>query len=175
MPSPRAFFMRGSSLDADEPRLDDLYREVVLDHYRSPRGRDPVAHPDVVNIGLNPLCGDEVTVSLKFEGGRVSGVQAASLGCSISVASGSMMAELLKGKTREEVMRLLETFRSMMHGDAAPVGAELGDLEALQGVRKYPVRIKCALLPWMTLKDALEGGAGKPTTTDGDDSPGRLE
>ena len=154
---------------SDEARMDDLYREVVMDHYRSPRGKAEVDNPDLVNAGVNPLCGDEIKVSVKFDGDRVVGVQALSHGCSISVASASMMAELLAGRTRQEADKLIEAFRSMMRGEPPPEGMELGDLDALQGVRKYPVRVKCALLPWMTLKDALTaeaGGPAAPTSTE---------
>ena len=146
----------------DEARMDDLYREVVMDHYRSPRGKAQVESPDLVNVGLNPLCGDEIKVAVRFDGDRVVAVQALSHGCSISVASASMMAELLAGRTREEAVKLIEACRAMMRGDPVPEGLEMGDLEALQGVRKYPVRVKCALLPWMTLKDALAAEAGAP-------------
>ena len=153
----------------DESRLDDLYREVVLDHYRSPRGKAEVPDPDLVNVGLNPLCGDEIKVAVKFDGDRVVGVQALSHGCSISIASASMMAELLAGRTRGEAERLIEAFRAMMRGEPLPDGLDVGDLEALQGVRKYPVRVKCALLPWMTLRDALSAenhGQEEPTSTE---------
>jgi len=139
----------------DEQRMDDLYREVIMDHYRSPRGKSEVDNPDFVNVGLNPLCGDEIKVAIKLDGDRVVGVQALSHGCSISVASASMMAELLAGRTLAEAEKLIEAFRAMMRGEPLPEGLEVGDIDALQGVRKYPVRVKCALLPWMTLKDAL--------------------
>ena len=153
----------------DESRMDDLYREVVMDHFRSPRGKAEVDNPDLVNVGLNPLCGDEIKVAVKFDGERVVGVQALSHGCSISVASASMMAELLAGRTREEAGKLIEAFRAIMRGEPPPEGLELGDLDALQGVRKYPVRVKCALLPWMTLKDALTAESVEksgPTSTE---------
>jgi len=156
----------------DESRMDDLYREVVMDHYRSPRGKAEVENPDLVNAGVNPLCGDEIKVAVKFDGDRVVGVQALSHGCSISVASASMMAELLAGRTRGEAEKLIEAFRAMMRGEEPPAGLELGDLDALQGVRKYPVRVKCALLPWMTLKDALDtesGHTNNPTSTENEE------
>ena len=159
--------------DDKQPELEEMYREVVMDHYRSPRGKAEIASPDLSNIGLNPLCGDEIRVALKFTDGRVSGVQATSHGCSISVASGSIMAEMLRGKTREEATRLIDAARAMMKGEPLPEGLDLGDLEALKGVRKYPVRVKCALLPWMTLLDALDGEAGKPTSTEGEGPAGR--
>jgi len=137
------------------PDLDALYREVVLDHYRSPRGRHPVAHPHRKSEGKNPLCGDEVELALEMADGRIRAVQVRARGCSISVASGSMLAELLPGKTLEEARRLIKTFKSMMRGEPAQEGVDMGDLDALEGVRRFPVRIKCALLPWTTLEEAM--------------------
>ena len=143
--------------------LEDLYREVILDHYRNPRNRDPVESPDATAEGVNPLCGDEITLSLSFDGDRVADVSIVGQGCSISQSSASMMGEAIKGKSRDEIDELAARFRSMMdlETDAGDVldpttpGAVLGDLEALQGVRAYPVRIKCANLPWTTLAQAL--------------------
>jgi len=152
--------------------LDEIYRDVVLDHYRSPRGRKRLDHCDLENQGLNPTCGDEISLCLAFEGNRVKDVYADCRGCSISVASASMLAELIPGKTREEVERLLQVFKAMMHGEEVPEGIDIGDLDALQGVKRFPVRVKCALLAWMTLEDALrakdarEGGKSGPTTTE---------
>lgn len=159
-------------MDKPFAELDSLYREVVLDHYKSPRGREPVAAPDVEHEGYNPVCGDEVHLALAMDGAEVRDIQLKCRGCAISVASASMLAEILPGKTREEVERLAEIFRRMIHGEAPPEGVDLGDLEALRGVAKFPVRVKCALLPWMTLREALrawsEGRetAAKPTTTE---------
>jgi len=136
--------------------LSSLYRDVVMDHYRTPRGRAEVASPDVSHDGANPLCGDEVTVALKFEGDRIGKLQVKGRGCSISMASGSMMAELLQGRTVEEAKKTANAFRGLMHGDPWPAGVEQGDLDALEGVRKFPVRVKCAMLPWTTLEEALE-------------------
>jgi nitrogen fixation NifU-like protein len=146
---------RPSSSDRATPPLDDLYREVVLDHYRHPRGREELHDPNVSVQGYNPTCGDQVHVALALEGDRIREAQVECQGCSISVASGSMMAELLSGKTREEVDQLAEGFKAMMHGREAEPGLDLGDLEALEGVRQFPVRIKCALLAWTTLQEAL--------------------
>ena len=138
-----------------EPQLDELYREVVLDHYRTPRGRCPVQRADVHSRGHNPVCGDELEVSVQMEGEKVRGVHVLGRGCSISTASGSMLAELLPGKTRKEARTILQTFRSMMHGEAYAKDVDLGDLEALEGVKRFPVRIKCAMLAWTTLEDGL--------------------
>ncbi len=152
--------------------LDSLYREVVLDHYRSPRGREPIASPDVRHDGFNPVCGDEVHLALAMDDGAVRDVQLKCRGCAISVASASMLAEILPGKSREDVERLTEIFRRMIHGEAPPAGLDLGDLESLRGVAKFPVRVKCALLPWLTLREALKAlsegreSVDRPTTTE---------
>jgi nitrogen fixation NifU-like protein len=137
------------------PELDELYRQVVLDHYRRPRGTEPLAHPNLCSEGKNPLCGDEVEVAAEVEDGRIAKIQVRGRGCSISVASGSMMAELMKGKTLQEAQRLLDAFKKMMRGEPLPEDLDLGDLEALEGVQRFPVRIKCALLAWTTLEEAL--------------------
>lgn len=143
--------------------LDELYREVILDHYRNPRHRGRLEEPTAHAEGQNPLCGDEVSLDLRVEDGRVTAVAITGQGCSISQASASMMAEAVEGKTVAEIADLSSRFRAMMdleEGDSGldpdRPGATLGDLEALQGVRRFPVRIKCAALPWTTLSEALE-------------------
>jgi nitrogen fixation protein NifU and related proteins len=141
--------------------LDEIYRDVVLDHYRSPRGKTEIESPDLRAEGQNPLCGDEVTLALKFNGDRIEKVFVKGQGCSISVASGSMLAELLPGKTREEADRILAAFKALMHGRPLPSDLDMGDLDALEGVNKFPVRVKCALLAWTTLEDALSPGPSK--------------
>ncbi len=145
--------------------LEELYRQVILDHYRNPRHRGHLPSPDTAAEGQNPLCGDEVWVELVFEGERVTDVAISGQGCSISQASASMMSDAILGKDRKELEELIRRFKAMMsigNGgedgiDPDRPGAVLGDLEALQGVRKFPVRIKCADLPWTTLEEALEG------------------
>jgi len=143
--------------------LDELYREVILDHYRNPRRRGRLDHPTAHAEGLNPLCGDEVSLDLTVEDGTVTDVAVTGQGCSISQASASMMAEAIVGKSTDEIAGIAHRFRTMMdleEGDAgldaSRPGDTLGDLEALQGVRRFPVRIKCANLPWTTLQEALE-------------------
>ena len=144
--------------------LEDLYRDVILDHYRNPRHRQPLESPDATGEGVNPLCGDEVTVELAFEGDKVADVSVIGQGCSISQSSASMISEAIVGKTRSEIRQIAERFNVMMTAedetgagiDPTRPGSVLGDLEALQGVRRYPVRIKCASLPWTTLDQALE-------------------
>ena len=144
--------------------LEELYREVILDHYRNPRNRAKLDSPDATGEGVNPLCGDEVFLELAFDNGSVAEVSITGQGCSISQSSASMMSEAIKGKTLAEIEELTRQFRTMMDLEAATTvtldpdkpGSVLGDLEALQGVRKYPVRIKCANLAWTTLQEALE-------------------
>ena len=144
--------------------LEELYREVILDHYRNPRNKGHLEHPQASAQGVNPLCGDEITIEVSFDDDRVSEVAVDSQGCSISQSSASMMTEAIKGKSREEINELVGRFRQMMSLDAGDdpgldperPGAVLGDIEALQGVRQYPVRIKCASLGWNTLLEALD-------------------
>jgi nitrogen fixation NifU-like protein len=141
------------------PGLEDLYREIILDHYRTPRNRGTLETPPaVVAQGHNPLCGDEIQVYLLVEGDVVKDVKVAGQGCSISQSSASMMTQAIKGKSVSDAHRILDAFRRMMgletDGEAAEVN--LGDLEALQGVVKFPVRIKCATLAWTTLSQAME-------------------
>lgn len=145
--------------------VESLYREVILDHYRNPRNRGKLDHPDAHGEGHNPLCGDELTLDLRLEDERVVEIAVEGQGCSISQASASMMSQAIKGKTLDEVRNLIASFKGMMDIETPPTevgidvdrpGAVLGDLEALQGVRKFPVRIKCANLAWTTLEEALE-------------------
>jgi nitrogen fixation NifU-like protein len=150
------------------PGLEDLYREIILDHYRNPRNRgELVVPPAVAETGFNPLCGDEVTIYVQMEGDRVADLKLSGQGCSISQSSASMMSTAVKGKTLAEARATIRTFKSMMtvheqrlDGDKNEVPAteaqDLGDLEALQGVVKFPVRIKCATLSWNTLAQALD-------------------
>ncbi len=142
--------------------LEELYRQVILDHYRNPRRRGKLTGPHIHAEGLNPSCGDEFFLDLMVEDGVIKDAAIDGQGCSISQASGSMMTDAIVGKTVDEVAEVTGRFRLMMgieEGedplDPERPGAVLGDLEALQGVRKFPVRIKCADLPWTTLADAL--------------------
>ncbi len=148
------------------PGLEDLYREIILDHYRSPRNRGELPVPPARHAeGHNPLCGDEITVFLDVQTvdgvDVVSDVKVSGQGCSISQSSASMMSQAVKGKPVAEVRALVRKFKGMMSievDDAQPADADvpLGDLEALQGVVKFPVRIKCATLAWNTLIQALD-------------------
>lgn len=138
---------------------DDLYRDVILDHFKSPRNRGKVASPDVDAHGANPLCGDEVNMTLKLSGGRVAEIKFEGHGCAISQASVSMMTEVLKGMSLEDVRLLAGKFKAMLLEGGAP--PQEGDLETLAGVKNYPVRLKCALLAWNTLLQGLEEFAAK--------------
>jgi nitrogen fixation NifU-like protein len=152
------------------PGLEDLYREIILDHYRNPRNRGELPAPPAHRVeGFNPLCGDEIIVYLDVRDGEVADIRITGQGCSISQSSASMMASAVKGKSLEEVRALTRAFKGMMSiheqsldGESADVdggdGAEvkLGDLEALRGVVKFPVRIKCATLSWNTLLQGLD-------------------
>ena len=162
------------------PGLEDLYREIILDHYRNPRNRGELPTPPAHRAeGFNPLCGDEIVVFLEVDGDTIADVKIGGQGCSISQSSASMMSAAIKGKTVEEARELTRAFKSMMSihesklegdgddgrepvADPAQPGARLGDLEALQGVVKFPVRIKCATLSWNTLAQGLDEAAGEP-------------
>ncbi len=141
---------------APEPEFDELYREIILDHYRNPRHREPLEGAEVVADGYNPLCGDEVELRLSFENGSISDVSFTGRGCSISQASGSLLTDAVIGKPIDQVERLSALFAEMVTDAEVEPAEELGDLEALQGVAKFPVRVKCATLAWHTLEDALK-------------------
>jgi nitrogen fixation NifU-like protein len=143
-------------MSVPEPELDELYRELILDHYRNPRNRVPLESPAVVAEGYNPLCGDEVELRLNVEGDVISDVSFTGRGCSISQASGSMLTEAVKGKTVAQARALIALFTRMMTDPDFVAEEDVGDLEALQGVAKYPVRVKCATLAWHALQDGLD-------------------
>lgn len=145
-----------SAIDRSNPQLDALYREVILDHHRHPRNFGPLPGADAQVEGFNPLCGDRVEVALKVSGGKVlAECKFTGEGCSICMASASMMTEEVTGKTLDQAAEHVDNFRALMKGEECPLGVE-GDLESLVGVRNFPVRIKCALLPWTTLAQGLE-------------------
>ncbi|MXZ46132.1 MAG: SUF system NifU family Fe-S cluster assembly protein [Chloroflexi bacterium] len=148
--------------------LDDLYREILLDHYRSPRNRGRLDAPTASADGANPLCGDEITLDVVVDdGGNVVDVAFEGSGCSISQASSSMMTGYVKGRPAKEALAGVDAFQRMMV-DGEPLDEEFGDIEALSGVRKFPVRVKCASLAWKTLEQALtaEENQADPVTTD---------
>jgi nitrogen fixation NifU-like protein len=136
--------------------LEELYKEVILDHYRSPRNKGRLDPHDVRLERNNPLCGDEIELFLAFDGDDLSGIAFEGKGCSISQASASMMTEKVKGMPSKEAKSVAESIKRMMAGEEEGDADELGDLVSLKGVVKYPVRIKCALLGWNTLLEGLE-------------------
>ena len=157
------------------PGLEDLYREIILDHYRTPRNRGELEAPPATRVeGFNPLCGDEIVVFLDVDGDTISDIRIGGQGCSISQSSASMMSAAVKGRSVDEVRDLIRAFKAMMsiHESSLDDGSgtdeatgealddtpevKLGDLEALRGVVKFPVRIKCATLSWNTLAQALD-------------------
>ena len=154
--------------------LEELYREIILDHYRSPRNRGELDAPPAIRTeGFNPLCGDEVVITIDVDGGVINDIKISGQGCSISQSSASMMSAAVKGKTIDEVHQIIATFKTLMsvheaqleESEAAPEPEavdlkSLGELAALQGVVKFPVRIKCATLSWNTLNQALEEASG---------------
>lgn len=143
---------------------DDLYRDIILDHFRHPRNQGAVECPDVKVQGVNPLCGDNLELTFVVRDGKIDDIKMTGSGCSISQSSGSMMTEALKGKDLTTSGVLAKAFKKMMleHGSADDLPDDLEDLAALEGVQKYPVRVKCALLAWNTLLQGLEEYKGKP-------------
>ena len=136
--------------------LDDIYKEVILDHYKNPRNKRELPDAELSCTRNNPLCGDEITVLAHVEDGKVLEVTFQGAGCSISQSSASMMTEAVTGATVDEALDLAARFRGMMAGEVEPDEESFGDLVALKGVVKYPIRIKCAVLSW----DVLQDGAG---------------
>ncbi len=139
--------------------LRDLYQELVIDHSKRPRNFHKLEGANLSAQGYNPLCGDRVTLYLRFEDGRVQDIAFEGSGCAISTASTSMMTEALKGKTKNEAEALFETFHSLVTGASRPRAGSpaLGKLEVFSNVSDYPVRVKCATLAWHTMRSALEG------------------
>lgn len=138
--------------------LEDLYQEIILDHYKHPRNKGKIENPDIHEHAKNPLCGDEIDISAKVENGLLTDVKFSGQGCSISQSSASLLTEALKGKTIEEAERLIANFREMLAGHDLPDSPEIdwGELEALRGVVKFPARLKCATLAWNTAQKGIE-------------------
>ncbi|HTR01955.1 MAG TPA: SUF system NifU family Fe-S cluster assembly protein [Thermoanaerobaculia bacterium] len=150
--------------------LRDLYQEVILDHSKRPRNFHPMSRADRQAEGYNPLCGDRETVFLDLDGDVLKDVSFQGAGCAISTASASMMTESVKGKTRAEADALFERFHALITGQPSAAGPDLGKLAVFSGVREYPVRVKCATLPWHTLKAALDGEK-TPVSTESEGPP----
>ncbi|MCS6816932.1 MAG: SUF system NifU family Fe-S cluster assembly protein [Blastocatellia bacterium] len=146
--------------------LRDLYQEVLLDHSKRPRNFGVLEDADHTAVGHNPLCGDKVVVYLRMEGDRIAEIRFQGQGCAVSQASASMMTESVKGKTRAEAEALFERFHELLTSKDSDVAEapELGKLAIFAGVRKYPVRVKCATLAWHTLRAALEQKAETVST-----------
>jgi nitrogen fixation NifU-like protein len=133
-----------------------LYQEMILDHYRRPRNKGALEKADATVEMKNPLCGDEITLQVAFEGNSVCDLRFSGRGCSISQASASMMTQLVKGKSGEEIDSIRKQFRDLMLGNASTADeSQLGSLRALSGVARFPARVKCALLAWNALETAL--------------------
>jgi nitrogen fixation protein NifU and related proteins len=137
--------------------LDEIYKEVILDHYKNPRNKREMPDAERSCSKNNPLCGDELTVFVHEDGGKVLDVSFVGQGCSISQSSASMMTEAVSGKTTEEVDAIVRNVRAMLAGELEPDEDAFGELVALKGVVKYPVRVKCAALAWDVLQEALAG------------------
>ncbi len=148
--------------------LDDLYQEILLDHYKRPRNFGPLPGSEQEADGHNPLCGDRIHVRLKLEGERLAEVRFEGSGCAISTASASMMTEAVRGLTKSEIARRFERFRALVTGEGAALSPEamdeLGEMAALAGVRAFPMRVKCATLAWHTLRAALDAPGANVST-----------
>ena len=136
-------------------QLDELYREVILDHFRDPRHVGELPGAQIHAEGNNPLCGDQIAFWITLSGGRVQQAQFLGKGCAIAQATGSMFTEQLSGKTLEEVERLIQAMKRLMQGEQPNPAVDLGDLESLVGVRKFPVRVKCAALSWNVIEQGV--------------------
>ncbi|HTV97726.1 MAG TPA: SUF system NifU family Fe-S cluster assembly protein [Steroidobacteraceae bacterium] len=151
-------------------QLTDLYRDVILDHNRRPRNFGPLEPADATAEGVNPLCGDRLTLRLKLAQDRIEEIRFEGQGCAISTASASLMTEAVKGKSREQAMELFDRVHRLLTDDAADAddAERLGKLAALSGVREYPARVKCASLCWHTLVSALKspGALETPISTE---------
>jgi nitrogen fixation NifU-like protein len=148
------------------PEIEELYQEVILDHSRRPRNFGELPDAAVLVHGDNPACGDEIHLGVKFDAnGGVEDIKFSGRGCAISQASASLMTMKLKGKNRAEVMEMLRAFRDLVTEETTEAQKALGYLRVMQGVRKFPQRVKCAMLPWRAVEHAFEQGAGEATVS----------
>jgi len=152
---------------AEPGLMEDLYREIILDHYRQPRNHGTTIEPTCSADGANPLCGDQVRIDVALVDGVVEAISFSGQGCSISQASASMMTEYVKGRDAAAALRGVEAFQQMMLTGEAPDIEGFDDIAALAGVAKFPARVKCASLAWKTLAQAIAEGGGSVTTDDG--------
>ena len=148
------------------PEIEELYQEVILDHSRRPRNFGELPDAAVLVHGDNPACGDEIHLAVKFNGGGgLEDIKFTGHGCAISQASASLMTMKLKGKSRPEAMEMLRAFHDLVSNDAGETSKNLGDLRVMKGVRNFPQRVKCAMLPWRAVEQAFEQGAGEATVS----------
>jgi len=148
------------------PEIEELYQEVILDHSRRPRNFGELSDAAVRVHGDNPACGDEIHLAVKFDtGGGLEEIKFTGRGCAISQASASLMTMKLKGKSRPEVLEMLRAFHDLVTNDGKDAPKSLGDLRVMRGVRNFPQRVKCAMLPWRALEQAFEQGAGEATVS----------
>jgi nitrogen fixation protein NifU and related proteins len=146
--------------------IEELYQEVILDHSRRPRNFGELPDAAVLVHGDNPACGDEIHLAVKFDAnGGLEDIKFSGHGCAISQASASLMTMKLKGKSRAEVMEMLRAFHDLVTADTSEAPKALGDLRVMQGVRKFPQRVKCAMLPWRAVQQAFEQGSGEATVS----------
>lgn len=146
--------------------IEDLYQDVILDHSRRPRNFGELPDAAVRVHGDNPACGDEIHLAVKFDScGALEDVKFTGHGCAISQASASLMTMKLKGKTRAEIMAMLRAFHDLVTGETNEAPKALGDLRVMSGVRKFPLRVKCAMLAWRAVEQALEQQAGEATVS----------
>jgi nitrogen fixation protein NifU and related proteins len=148
------------------PEIEELYQEVILDHSRRPRNFGELPDAAVLVHGDNPACGDEIHLAVKFDGGGgLEDIKFTGSGCAISQASASLMTMKLKGKSRGEALEMLRAFHDMVTNDGVEGPKTLGDLRVMRGVRNFPQRVKCAMLPWRAVEQAFEQGAGEATVS----------
>jgi nitrogen fixation NifU-like protein len=148
------------------PEIEELYQEVILDHSRRPRNFGELPDAAVQVRGDNPACGDEIYLAVKFDpAGGLEDIKFTGHGCAISQASASLMTMKLKGKSRVEVMEMLRAFHNLVTGDKNETPKTLGDLRVMSGVRRFPQRVKCAMLAWRAVEQAFEQGAGEATVS----------
>jgi nitrogen fixation NifU-like protein len=155
--------VQGARTHHEEQGLDALYRDVIFEHYRRPHNKGVLEGAEIVTKGNNPVCGDRVTIFGKIKDGKLEHVHFDGKGCAICIASSSMMTDAVRGKTLEEAGKISDHFKAMMRNEAPfEVPPDIPDMEALEGVRKFSIRVKCATLAWTTLKNGIvEYLAGK--------------
>jgi nitrogen fixation NifU-like protein len=148
------------------PEIEELYQEVILDHSRRPRNFGELPDAAVRVHGDNPACGDEIHLAVKFDAaGGLEDIKFTGGGCAISQASASLMTMKLKGKSRPDAMDMLRAFHHLVTNDAGETPKALGDLRVMRGVRNFPQRVKCAMLPWRAMEQAFEQGTGEATVS----------